>query len=428
MKTKTFREKISFYQQRFGYQPAQIEAPLHPETQLIVVIPCYDEPDLVGTLQSLAACDQPQAPVEVIVVINQGVNAPQESIAQNQQTTQQAQAWVTTNTTEWLTVHIMQAHDLPKKSAGVGLARKIGMDEARYRFGVTGVNGGIVCLDADCRVASNYLQALEQAFAQGIQSASIHFEHRPDVSDVLHQGIVQYELFLRYYVSALRWAGFPYAYHTIGSSMAVRAHIYALSGGMNRRKAGEDFYFLHKIAPLGKYYEISQTTVYPSSRTSHRVPFGTGKAQQKWLDNAQTLLPTYDPQTFIDLKELLSCTTQLFEQTNEEIKQTYQAFPASIQAFFGWEEFIVQVQDIRQKTATLESFLKRWYHWLDGFKLLKYVHFVRDHHYPEIPINAASQQLLALLEHESPQDAESSTLLEVYRNIDRSHEGMVKFF
>lgn len=428
MKTKTFREKISFYQQRFGYQPAYIEAPLHPQTQVIVVIPCYDEPDLKGTLQSLADCTPPQNPVEVIVVINQGVNAAQESIVQNQKTMQEAQEWITAHPIEWLTIHLIQAYDLPKKSAGVGLARKIGMDEALYRLGAIGVNGGIVCLDADCRVADNYLVALEQAFAQGIQSASIHFEHRPDVSEVLHEGIVQYELFLRYYVDALRWAGFPYAYHTIGSSMAVRAHIYALSGGMNRRKAGEDFYFLHKVAPLGKYYELSQTTVYPSSRTSHRVPFGTGKAQQKWLDNEQMVLPTYDPQTFVDLKAFLEGTAQLFEQSPEAIKQTYQAFPASIQAFFGWEEFMAQVQDIRQKTATLERFLKRWFHWIDGFKILKYVHFARDHYYPEMPVHMASHQLLDMLGHPSLRNSEATTLLEAYRAIDRSYEGMVEFF
>ncbi|WP_299464987.1 glycosyltransferase family 2 protein [uncultured Microscilla sp.] len=428
MKTETFREKISFYQQRFGYEAPQIPAPSHPKTELIIVIPCYDEPNLTGTLESLATCQPPQAPVEVIVVVNQGVNTPEHSIAQNQQTVAQANEWIATNHQEWLTVHIIKAYNLPKKSAGVGLARKIGMDEALYRLGAIGNNGGIVCLDADCRVASNYLVALEQAFAQGIQSASIHFEHRPDVSEVLQEGIVQYELFLRYYVAALRLAGFPYAYHTIGSSMAVRAHIYALSGGMNRRKAGEDFYFLHKIAPLGKYYEISQTTVYPSSRTSHRVPFGTGKAQQKWLDHAQETLSTYDPKTFSDLKAFLDCSPQLFQINDHTLKELYKTFPASIQAFFGWEEFAAQVQDIDQKTATLESFLKRWYHWLDGLKILKYVHFARDHYYPEIPIHEASQQLLNMLKHPSSSSANATALLETYRTIDKSHQGMVAFF
>lgn len=427
MKTKTFREKINFYQQRFGYQSAQIQAKLHPSAQIIIVIPCHDEPDLLGTLQSLAQCQPPQAPVEVIVVVNHGVTASLEVITQNKLTVTQASQWINTYSCDWLTIHLLEAYQLPKKSAGVGLARKIGMDEALYRFGSVGTNGGIVCLDADCRVAPDYLQALEQAFAQGIHSASVHFEHRPDVSSELYQGIVQYELFLRYYVAALRYAGFPYAYHTIGSSMAVRAHIYALSGGMNRRKAGEDFYFLHKVAALGKYFEISHTTVYPSSRTSHRVPFGTGKAQQKWIDNAQEILQTYPLQTFTDLKQLLAISNELYQEEEAALNTRYNTLPASIQAFFGWDEFWTQVQDTRRKTSGIDSFLKRWFHWLDGFKILKFVHFARDHYYPDVSIQTVSRQLLAITNQNFEND-DCESLLNIYRNIDRSHEGFVDFW
>ena len=436
MKTKTFQEKVNFYQQRFGYQPPHLSPALLPDTQLIVVIPCFDEPDLIGTLESLAQCTPTQTPVEVIVVINQGTNAPTEAIAQNQQTMRQASEWIARHSFEKLNFKLLAAYDLPKKYAGVGLARKIGMDEALYRFGSINYNGGIVCLDADCRVAPNYLTALEQTFAQDAQSASIFFEHRLDASPALNQGILQYELFLRYYVAALRFAGYPYAYHTIGSSMAVRAETYAISGGMNRRKAGEDFYFLHKVAPLGKYYEIAQTAVYPSSRTSHRVPFGTGKAQQKWLDQASRQLLTYDPQTFVDLKAFLGVTRQLFQAQEASLKEVYASLPASIQAFFGWEELWSQVSVINRQTAQLESFLKRWFHWLDGLKVLKYVHFARDTFYPEVHIGEAAEKMihLAKFEKEIGQKREGNAeerliedLLAKYQAIDRTQVGWVNF-
>ena len=60
--------------------------------------------------------------------------------------------------------------------------------------------------------------------------------------------------------------------------MAVRPEAYMKQGGMNRRKAGEDFYFLNKIMSLGGFGECAETTIYPSPRTSKRVPFGTGQA------------------------------------------------------------------------------------------------------------------------------------------------------
>ena len=37
---------------------------------MVVVIPCHDEPDLVGALERLANCEPPLGQAEVIVVIN----------------------------------------------------------------------------------------------------------------------------------------------------------------------------------------------------------------------------------------------------------------------------------------------------------------------------------------------------------------------
>lgn len=47
---------------------------------------------------------------------------------------------------------------------------------------------------------------------------------------------------------------------------------------MNQRKAGEDFYFLHKFSILDQLGEINVEIVLPLARSSDRVPFGTGKA------------------------------------------------------------------------------------------------------------------------------------------------------
>jgi hypothetical protein len=46
----------SLYLERYCYGPQEINTPPHPELKLVVVIPCYDEPDLKHTLQSLNRC------------------------------------------------------------------------------------------------------------------------------------------------------------------------------------------------------------------------------------------------------------------------------------------------------------------------------------------------------------------------------------
>jgi len=42
---------------------------------------------------------------------------------------------------------------------------------------------------------------------------------------------------------------------------------------MNRKQAGEDFYFIQKLMPLGGYFALNSTAIYPSPRESSRVPF-----------------------------------------------------------------------------------------------------------------------------------------------------------
>ncbi len=67
-----------------------------------------------------------------------------------------------------------------------------------------------------------------------------------------------YELSLRYYVAGMKFARSPYAFHTIGSSMAVSPVHYARVRGFPKREAGEDFYLLNKLAKLGSVLELDR--------------------------------------------------------------------------------------------------------------------------------------------------------------------------
>ena len=48
----------------------------------------------------------------------------------------------------------------------------------------------------------------------------------------------------------MKYARSPYAFHTIGSTMAVSANHYAKVRGFPKREAGEDFYLLNKLAKV----------------------------------------------------------------------------------------------------------------------------------------------------------------------------------
>jgi hypothetical protein len=265
------------------------------------------------------------------------------------------------------------------------------MDEAVRRFGDAGFDGMIACLDADCKVSANYIYELEKIAIspQFYNSVCLNFEHNPESNDErLNMGILYYELFLRYYKEALAYCGFPYSHHTIGSSMAVKCSVYCMAGGMNQRKAGEDFYFLHKVFHYGKVIELNGATVFPSARISDRVPFGTGRAQMNFTQHYSDEFYTYDFRIFEDLKQLM-----VFDFYNAGEYR----LPEPVMRFLKENDFENKLQEIRKNTASESQFRKRFFAWLDGFMVLKFVHQTRDHFYQNISIEKALHKLFAAL-------------------------------
>ena len=365
---------MSLYLDRYAW-PHELFPVYQPPSNLslIVVIPCFKEPDLIGALGSLNACDRPHGEVLILVIVNEPENAPKEVQAANENTLKQL------NSFQGKYPLLVSHQKLPLKKAGVGLARKIGMDEAVRIFRKAGNNGGIVCYDADCRCDANYLDEIELTYSNpNAQSGIVFYEHRLHQEN--HAAIIDYELYLRYYIDALKFAGFPYAHQTLGSCITVRASLYEKVGGMNTRKAGEDFYFLNKTIPQGGFSEINSTTIRPSDRVSDRVPFGTGKAVNELL-NATEEYSVYHPNTFEDLKLFIG-KLSIFRT-----EETYK-IPRTVATFLGddWQD---QINEVNNQVSSQEAFNKRFFHWFDAFKILKFVHFCRDEFYQNVELEEA---------------------------------------
>ncbi len=387
------------YLQKSALFPPQISEAPAADLGLIVVIPAYREPALLKSLEALHRCALPTlASVEVIVVLNDREGDTAETLALHQQSYVDIQAWAKIHNCSRRRFFVLYQSGLAAKRAGVGLARKIGMDEAVYRLlQVEQPQGIIACFDADSTCAPNYLKALENIFQQRPQmpACSIDFAHPLEGQahpPALYQAIAEYELHLRYYLQAQRWAGFPYAYHTVGSSMAVRADAYQQQGGMNRRKAGEDFYFLHKFIPFDTFGELLDTQVFPSPRQSDRVPFGTGKSVADILTQ-KTAYQTYALDIFYDLKIFLD------QLANFDLKNTaaslVEELPPSIRDFLATQNFEAKLVEIQNNTASVKQFRKRFFTWFNAFQLMKYVHFARDHFYPNEEVDMMAWRLLS---------------------------------
>lgn len=380
---------LQTYLNKFSNTTKLINDTINNDCKQIIIIPSYCEPDLEKTLNSLVECDRTKYTTQVIVVLNSAQEDVEAKLFHQKQKTQLEQQFLKHTK---LVFNFILVDDLPAKHAGVGLARKIGMDEAIRQFKEIDFDGLLICLDGDCVVNKNYLVELENYARkpETYNTICLHFEHEleNEKDESLKQGIIFYELFLRYYKECLMYCNFPYAYHTIGSSMAVKASIYCKAGGMNKRKAGEDFYFLTKVFPYGKVIELNSAIVYPSARVSTRVPFGTGRAQQNYLENQNEQFKTYAHRSFEDLK-------QFFLNNFYEGKSNFNSFPETLKHFINETDLKNKLSEIKNNTTSKQQFTKRFFDWFDGFMVLKFVHFVRDTYYPNKPILQEVSRLFA---------------------------------
>jgi hypothetical protein len=385
--------------------------------KLVIVIPCLAETGISQTLESLRKNSGFTLPTECLVVINHSALADQEIKSINQKILDDISAAREKLNSDNLKFIPVATFNLPDKKAGVGLARKIGMDMAVERLKQSGnlKDGIIVCLDGDCTVQENYLAEIEKFFStHKANGCSIYFEHPLDGENA--EGIIDYELFLRYYNGALRWTGFPYAFQTVGSSMAVSAIAYEKQGGMNTRKAGEDFYFLNKIVQLERFGDLTTTTVFPSSRKSERVPFGTGREMIEWEKNRH--LPAYHPDLFIELKKIFGLIDEFLSDDDPlKILSKKNIHPLLID-YLQKQKLNEGVLEAKTHTATPAAFRKRFFVWMNAFRIMKLLNELSLSSFSKLPIHQCASWLWQNISSERP-GSDAKNLLLQFRKYDR---------
>jgi hypothetical protein len=285
---------------------------------------------------------------------------------------------------------------------GVGLARKIGLDIgcALHQRGWIR-SPWLATTDADVSLPTDYLSSLPTDAHQTAAMVYPFWHHTP--SDSLQDTAMQlYELYLRYVVIGWSLAHPQYAYHSIGSTIAVAAWAYPLVHGVPKREAGEDFYLLNKLAKLGRIAQPNCGPIVLSNRLSKRVPFGTGRSVERisnQLANHEAIF-WYDPTSFLAIGRLRQRMMKLTNctQINPASLQEHMCLPAP-----EWPTLKRQQQvcntlkslDFFDKICELwlptkvEQRSQRTTEWFDAFRALRLLHSLREHGYGEVTWSVA---------------------------------------
>ncbi|NUN09622.1 MAG: hypothetical protein HUU54_10645 [Ignavibacteriaceae bacterium] len=398
------KDIISKYLAKYQYGKYTIEKNFSSLKKAVVVVPCFNESDNLPVLIQSLSQNSPESlsATAFLFVINSNVNTAPGVKEDNLR----AINFLRNRMNQFdgnpggLSIGIIDAssngYALDDKTGGVGLARKIGMDAALSFLCGDNINDGlIVSLDADCTVSQSYLETIFASMADKTDFATIRYSHQASSDVEINNSIIAYEIFLRYYYLGLTYAGSSYALHTIGSAFVCRPGIYMKCEGMNKRKAGEDFYFIEKMAKQGSHKYIKNCAVYPSPRPSDRVPFGTGKAVQNHLLNPEKRNLVYNPEVFLILKRFLELLSGLRSETERFMYQCNKIDKAVVR-FLEINNFKSQWINILGKTAKEDQLERQKRLWFDGFRTLKFVHYLRDNGYPNIASGAALSRLISL--------------------------------
>jgi hypothetical protein len=353
----------------------------------------------------------------ILIVVNQRADASAEETANNLTTLSLLPQWqqqYRLKNLRWIDA-ATPGRELPPRQ-GVGLARKIGLDLALSFLDYRNSDPLLICLDADTLVQPDYIAALSGHFAAASAGgAVIPYRHRPATDQPGQSAIDRYELFLRLYVLGLGLAGSPYAFHTVGSAMACRASAYVASGGMNRRLAGEDFYFLQQVHKTSGVSTLTGTIVHPSPRSSHRVPFGTGRSVGDMLSQGEQRLLFYHPAVFAIVGEWLNYMGERKEDGTASLLEGAVKISPALYDYLEQAGFPAAWENLRSNNREPVKLMTAFHGWFDAFRTMRLIHHLSDQAYPRIAPEAATAPLFEQAGYISP--ATIAEQLELVRRL-----------
>jgi len=385
---------IQKYLTKYGISDYTINPVPEKKYEFIIVLPaikeCENIPVLLQSLNSQQS--QHSDKVLLLIVLNNTKSAGEDIKSDNLQSKNYLDQAILERKYPNLNISYIDVfssgREMPDKEGGVGLARKIGMDAALTFLDYSEQKKQIIgCLDADCTVMSNYFDAVYDYYKQYNTSAGyVNYFHPMPEDNESKKAIICYEIFLRFYVFGLTVAESPYAFHTIGSTMNCSAEAYVKIGGMNKRKAAEDFYFMEKLSKIAKIERINDTTIFPSGRGSFRVPFGTGQRVNRYLAGTHEEYYIYNINSFYLLKEWVELFHTMEAPPADYYLSKAEKIDNNLSQFLLDNNFVTDWERILKNSKNGKQILLQKRLWFDGFRTLKLIHYLRDNGYPNLPM------------------------------------------
>ena len=375
---------IEKYLARYAEVSALPETFINKQYDYALVIPAYRENwrSLTNVWRSIS-----DSSVLVIVVINSPVAADDATLELKRDAIQEATTVSSFQNYDCLRFSnqpdlliVDRCNEPINEKYGVGLARKIGSDLALQLIASGTIKvPWIFCTDADAHLPSDYFT--KPTLVNSEAAVIYPFSHRPIEGHT--ESCQIYEATLLYYVAGLQFAQSGYAHSSIGSTLSINATDYAKVRGYPKRSAGEDFYLLNKLAKIAPFNTRCLPSIELSGRLSTRVPFGTGQGIKAIELHASPLTEHlfYNPEVFDHLRVFLS-ELRTCQNASDITEYFSSALTRQWCELSGFNRELLKHQSQSEKV-----FDKFVFDWFDGFRTLKYIHYLRDAKLHSMPLS-----------------------------------------
>jgi hypothetical protein len=178
------------------------------------------------------------------------------------------------------------------------------------------------------------------------------------------RAMLRYEIYTRNYNLNLLRIGSPYAYTALGSAIVCRVKSCRAVGGFDTQASGEDFYFLQKLTKYGNILRYHTSKVYPATRYSFRVPFGTGPAIYKGSSGDWNSYPVFHHSGFDIVENTYKQISTLFYQNMDN------EFIDFLKTVFSTDDLW---SPLRKNYKTLSSFTRAFHNKVDGLRIFQFL-------------------------------------------------------
>ena len=257
------------------------------------------------------------------------------------------------------------------KISGVGMARKIGMD---FCIQYADQDSLFCSLDADTLIHKNYLEIIDKEFnTKQYSAAVVNFSHQKSKNKNLNMIINKYETILKDIANKIDQSGSPYGYVSMGSTIICTCQAYIAIGGIQPKKATEDFYFLQQLAKYNSIYKINSILIFPSARSEQRVYLGTGFRMKNFSTSVGFKDLDFDPQAY---KSLTLIYKIIDKNWNLEISNIYKLFKIEdikIYCYMKENKFTEVFNKINNNIINKNQFINQFNNWFDSLKIYKFL-------------------------------------------------------